>query len=94
MGNQNQHKSQKRHKELDRLRKAKDKMDRRQGKKDKKAETEADGIPDQLQQIMNSRNINNFSSSLGRRGQQLYPGSDHTIRSINEFRVVSVTPSY
>ena len=48
MGNKNQHKSQKRHKELDRLRKAKDKMDRRQGKKDKKAETEPDGIPDQL----------------------------------------------
>ena len=47
MPNQNQHKFQKRRKELDRLRKAKDKMDRRQGKKDKKQETETAGIPDQ-----------------------------------------------
>jgi len=47
MPNQKQHKFQKRRKELDRLRKAKDKMDRRQGKKDKNAETETAGIPDQ-----------------------------------------------
>jgi hypothetical protein len=47
MGNQNQHKSQKRRKELDRLLKARDKMDRRQGKKDKKAETEPARIPEQ-----------------------------------------------
>jgi len=47
MGNQNQHKAKKRHKELDRLRKAKEKMAKRQGKKDKKEGQEFDPDPNQ-----------------------------------------------
>ena len=43
MGKQTQHKAKKRHKELDRMRKAKEKMERRQGKKDKAVET-GDGL--------------------------------------------------
>jgi hypothetical protein len=50
MGNPNQYNSKKRHKELERMRKAKEKMARRQAKKDKKAETETDGIPVQPDQ--------------------------------------------
>jgi hypothetical protein len=42
MGKQTQHKAKKRHKELDRMRKAKEKMERRQGTKDKAVETETD----------------------------------------------------
>jgi hypothetical protein len=41
MGKQSQHKSKKRQKELARMRKAREKMARRQGKKDKEAETGA-----------------------------------------------------
>jgi hypothetical protein len=41
MGKQSQHKSKKRQKELARKRKAQEKTARRQGKKDKKAETGA-----------------------------------------------------
>jgi len=46
MAKQTQHKAKKRHKELDRLRKAKEKMARRQGKRDKTAETDTTGIQD------------------------------------------------
>jgi hypothetical protein len=45
MGKQTQHKAKKRHKELDRMRKAKEKMERRQGKKEKTAETGTDLSP-------------------------------------------------
>jgi hypothetical protein len=46
MAKQTQHTAKKRHKELDRLRKAKEKIARRQGKKDKTAETDTTGIQD------------------------------------------------
>jgi hypothetical protein len=46
VGNQNQHKSKTQHKELERMRKAKDKVARRQSKKDEKSETETAGTPD------------------------------------------------
>ena len=45
MGKQTQHKAKKRHKELERMRKAKEKMDRRQGKKDREVETGTDVPP-------------------------------------------------
>ena len=76
------------------MRKAKENMAGRQSKKDKKAGTGIDGTPDQPQHSMNSQDINNLSSSLGRPGRELQPGSDQKKRSINEFRVVSLTPSY
>jgi hypothetical protein len=44
MGKQSQHKSKKRQKELARMRKAREKIARRQGKKDKTAETDAAGV--------------------------------------------------
>ena len=47
MGRQNQHKSQKRQKEFERTRKAKEKMDSRQGKKDNTAESETAEIQKQ-----------------------------------------------
>ena len=47
MARQSQHKFKKRQKEFERKRKAEEKMARRQGKKDKKTETDAPGIPDQ-----------------------------------------------
>jgi hypothetical protein len=46
MTKQSQHKSKKRYKELERMRKAKDKMARRQGKKDKAEETDTPSIPE------------------------------------------------
>jgi hypothetical protein len=55
MAKQTQHKAKKRHKELDRIRKAKEKMARRQGKKDKTAETDTPGIQEGLpEDLINS----------------------------------------
>jgi hypothetical protein len=45
MGKQTQHKAKKRHKELDRMRKAKEKMEKRQGKKDKTVDAGTDLSP-------------------------------------------------
>ena len=47
MARQSQHKSQKRQKEFERTRKANEKMARRQGKKDKPAESETAEIAEQ-----------------------------------------------
>jgi hypothetical protein len=74
--NENQHNSEKWQKELERKRKTKDKMTRHQSKKFKKAGTGTAGIPDQAYESINSRDINNLPSSLGRTGRELQPGSD------------------
>jgi|GEM_PF-2004121 len=75
MARRSKEKSLKRQKEIGRMQKAKDKMARRQGKKEKPEETETSTIPDESQDSQENED-HVFTGSRREEGESTYCSTD------------------